>query len=55
MHWFTIGWYAYLFRGCTGLTNLICRATGHSCGVVWFNASGLEPDLHCRRCGEDLS
>jgi hypothetical protein len=30
-----------------------CRAKGHPCGVVW-NSSGLEPDMACKDCGEDL-
>jgi hypothetical protein len=32
---------------------LLCRFFGHP-GVVWYTMSGLEPDMHCRRCDEDL-
>lgn len=32
----------------------LCRRSHHSCGVWWFNADGLEPDMHCKRCGDDL-
>jgi len=34
---------------------IICRSRGHRDGVIWYNLSGLEPDMHCRNCGEDLS
>lgn len=30
-----------------------CRAKGHG-KVYWMNLGGLEPDMHCRDCGEDL-
>ena len=30
-----------------------CRAKGHPAGVVWYS-NGLEPDMHCKGCGEDL-
>lgn len=30
-----------------------CRLLGHT-GVVWYNASGFEPNMECRRCGKDL-
>lgn len=30
-----------------------CEWHGHS-SVVWFNAGGYEPDMHCERCGENL-
>lgn len=52
--WFTIYWYRYLFSGCTGIRNFICRMKGHPSGVIWFNSCGLEPDMHCKNCNEDL-
>lgn len=30
-----------------------CRLRGHP-GIVYFNPGGLEPDTHCKRCGEDI-
>jgi hypothetical protein len=51
--WFTITWWSFLFRGCTGFRNLICRVKGHPYDVVWFN-NRMEPDMHCKNCGEDL-
>jgi hypothetical protein len=53
MRWFSIGWWSYLLKDCNSFRNFICRAKGHA-GPVWFNASGLEPDMHCKDCGEDL-
>jgi hypothetical protein len=35
------------------LVRCYCRASGHRCGVFW-NSSGLEPDMRCVGCGEDL-
>jgi hypothetical protein len=31
----------------------LCGWNGHS-GVVWYNPSGYEPCMDCKRCGEDL-
>jgi hypothetical protein len=33
---------------------IICRWRGHPAGVWYVNANGLEPDMHCKHCGEDL-
>ncbi len=63
MKWFTLPWYQYLFdfsyEWC-GYTNfsdkvriLICRIKGHPNGPVWY-CHGLEPDMHCKDCGEEL-
>lgn len=30
-----------------------CRATGHR-GIIYWNPGGLEPDNHCRGCGEEI-
>ena len=56
--WITPGWYKYLFakrasRDISWLVVLKCRIRGHH-GVVWYNASGLEPDMTCKVCGDDL-
>lgn len=49
--WLQRGWLAraaaYLFR-CQ------CRARNHPYGVVWYNPCGLEPNMDCNGCGEDL-
>jgi hypothetical protein len=31
-----------------------CRMRGHPCGVVYYNATGTEPDMTCKNCGDDL-
>lgn len=31
-----------------------CRARNHPYGVGWYNVAGLEPDMDCTGCGEDL-
>lgn len=35
------------------LSRCLCRAQGHPAGV-FFYSGGLEPDMHCMGCGEDL-
>jgi hypothetical protein len=44
----------YLFAKPFSFRALLCRMRGHRCGVVWYNMSGYEPDMHCRNCGDDL-
>ena len=41
-------------RGASWASAILCRIRNHPCGVVWYNASGLEPDMHCKNCGDDL-
>ena len=36
------------------LSRCLCRARNHPAGVYWYNVGGLEPDMQCRGCGEDL-
>lgn len=31
-----------------------CRANGHHAGVWFYNIGGLEPDMRCKGCGEDI-
>ena len=31
-----------------------CRLRGHPYGVSWYNPGGLEPDMTCTNCGDDL-
>ena len=33
---------------------LCCRFKGHPCGCWYYNAYGLEPDYHCKDCGDEL-
>jgi len=60
--WFNKEWYKYLFAKkdpywsdeVSWFTVLQCRYKGHPYGVVYYNATGLEPDYHCKNCGDDL-
>lgn len=58
MKWFTFAWWKYLFEKKNPDYHwyevLWCRLRGHPTGVVWFNVGGLEPDMTCRGCGDDL-
>lgn len=57
--YFTLGFWQYVFsRQYHGgerpsLLMIWCRFVGHP-GVVFYNTSGYEPDMRCKRCGEDL-
>lgn len=33
---------------------MLCRFNGHKHSVIWYNPTGMEPDMHCRNCGDDL-
>jgi len=35
-------------------TVVLCRMKNHPEGVVWYNVCGLEPNMHCKNCGDDL-
>jgi len=56
MHWFTFGWWKYLLAkpawGTTRRDAFWCRVQNHPAGIVWFNPGGLEPDMHCKNCGD---
>lgn len=66
MHWFTRSWWDYLLTGRVrigsrsygrpryGWVRFWCRLKGHPDGVWFYNVGGLEPDMHCRNCGDDL-
>lgn len=54
MKWLELSWYKYLFNGCSGINNFICRIKGHPNGIVYYNVNAFEPDYHCIDCGEDL-
>jgi len=56
--WFTKSWWKMLLEKPAEDVNrwisFWCRAKGHKCGVVYYNACGTEPDMHCKNCGDDL-
>lgn len=44
----------YAFDKPESFENFLCRLKGHPHGPVYFNVGGLEPDMSCRDCGEEL-
>ena len=61
MKWFTVWWWRYVVesamkppedRSVSRWTAFVCRLRGHD--GVWWYSMGDEPDMHCRRCGDDL-
>ena len=52
-----INFLKYLFRKKSPYHNwydvIKCRFKGHK-GVIWYNSNGLEPDMTCIGCGDDL-
>lgn len=60
MKWFTKSWWAYLLEKpndpsyCSWYERIKCRMGGHKPGVWWHNLGGMEPDMHCKGCHDDL-
>jgi hypothetical protein len=58
MHWFTKEWWKYLLQTPAEETSwvkaIVCRVQGHPYGITWYNLNTMEPDMHCRNCGDDL-
>ena len=58
MYWITISWWKYLLepksQDVSWWTVFRCRAKGHLGGVEWYNPGGLEPNMYCKNCGDDL-
>jgi len=58
--WLSIEWWKYLFAPRNSNSDLgrirtaICRVRNHPAGVWWYNPGGIEPNMHCRNCGDDL-
>jgi hypothetical protein len=50
--WLSFSWYKYLGTSVSFL-NLWCRIRNHPHGVIW-DSTGLEPNMQCKDCGEDL-
>jgi hypothetical protein len=56
-HWFNIGWWRYLLGKPLGdkpLRRIICRAKGHPAGPIWYTYTGVEPDMTCKNCGDEI-
>lgn len=64
--WLNIYWYQYLFEKadnpswCSSnkivdfFKRLECRIKRHSCGSIYYNPNGFEPDNRCSGCGDEL-
>lgn len=57
--WFDRNWYKYLFseRSCSDISwisVILCRIKNHPAGVIWYNPNGLEPDMRCKNCKDNL-
>jgi hypothetical protein len=48
-----IEFWKYLIHKPFSIKKFFCRLKGHE-GVLWYNLNGLEPDMHCKNCGDDL-
>jgi hypothetical protein len=57
-HPFDIWWWRFIFEKTKNekltLRRIICRIKNHPNGPIYYNAHGLEPDMRCKDCGEDL-
>lgn len=38
----------------TGIRRAWCRMHGHPAGVWFYNPNRMEPDMHCKNCGDDI-
>lgn len=68
MKWLDIWFWRYLFERPTNYARgwhsdnrlldwwnrLRCRMRGHPAGTVYYKPGGLEPDTHCKGCGDDI-
>jgi hypothetical protein len=58
MKWFNYWWWQYLLLkpayGTPRLVAIYCRLRNHPYGVVWYSPMGLEPDMSCKNCGDNL-
>jgi hypothetical protein len=56
--WFTKEWYKYVFASKSPDFNwfevIKCRIQGHRPGVIWYHSTGLEPNMTCKGCGDNL-
>lgn len=64
--WLSFEWWKYIlsprqkyryggfYSDASWLDVVICRIKGHPHGCFWYNPNGLEPDYHCKDCGEEI-
>ena len=55
-HYLSLDFYTdYVFETKpASLLNFVCRMKGHPNGSWYYNPTGLEPDDHCKDCGEAI-
>lgn len=56
-YWFTIIYWKYLLApsNCNNIfISIKCRLDSHSCGPVWYNPHGWEPNMRCRCCNDSI-
>ena len=49
-----LNWWKYILERPMTIRKIICRINNHRTGVIWFNLDGLEPNMNCRNCGDEL-
>ena len=58
MRWFNLDWWRYLLAipapDTTRWIAFWCRMRNHPAGLVWYSPNGLEPDMRCKNCGDDI-
>jgi len=56
--WFCADWHRYLLkppaRGIPRWLAIWCRISSHPFGVIYYNLNGLEPDMRCQNCHDEL-
>jgi hypothetical protein len=53
-YWISISWWKYLLENPITWRKFWCRMGGHKCGPIWYNVNGLEPDMRCQNCEDEL-
>jgi len=63
-YWAFADWWRYIFASVRWQQKIcdhwwwaripLCRWRGHPAGVQWYNPGGMEPDMTCKECGDDL-
>jgi hypothetical protein len=52
--WFDKYWWKYLLEKPLNWTKFWCRMGGHKCGPIYYNPYGLEPDMRCKNCDDEI-
>jgi hypothetical protein len=52
--WYAGHWYPRRPAWTDSLRHLFCRIRGHPHGPRWYNSGGIDPDMRCDNCGDDI-